>query len=84
MPFLIWKRQHVLSSTVYSIMANLALKFGGSFRVERVISLLVYKLVHQDGAPAEKVRIQNLITRPPLFPSVTDVTGGGMATREAR
>jgi len=49
------ERGNTLSSATHNVAAKLAPKFSGLFRVEQMLSPLVYKLMHQ--APAEKIHI---------------------------
>lgn len=57
---LVLKRQHVLSSAAHNIAAKLAHKFQGPFRIERMISPVVYELGLLDGSPAGKIHIHDL------------------------
>jgi len=64
---LVLKRQHILSSAAQNVAAKLAHKFQGPFRIQSVISPVVYELARLDGSPAGKIHIQDL---KPYYPSV--------------
>lgn len=67
---LVLKRRHVLSSAAQNFAAKLAPKFHGPFRIERVLSPLVYELEAADGFAGGKVHIQDLKPYcPPLVPT---------------
>ena len=57
---LVLKRHHVLSSAAQHIAAKLAPKFHGPFRVNRVLSSVVYELATLDGNLMGKVHVKDL------------------------
>ncbi|XP_077277434.1 uncharacterized protein LOC143905733 [Temnothorax americanus] len=54
---LVLRRQHVLSSAAQNIAGKLAPKFQGPFRIQRVISPVLYELERTDGSPVGKIYV---------------------------